>query len=241
MKVGARFVTDLEDGRIDFIAPSIEPLLGLMNRYVRGWELFEIIVPPEESQRIHIVDVGACVGSWCIPVAEYYPNSLVTCIEPYPENYECLVYNTKNLKNVKTINAAASDREGKIKLSLPDISLLEEDHRPIELWKNYGLATAYGEPDREMVEVQAYKLDDMFDKVSLLKIDVEGMEMEVLSGAHRILTESHPIMQIECVERNQKRAGHTIDEINELVLSYGYELIYSLTGDNYYAHRKNRR
>jgi FkbM family methyltransferase len=241
MKAGARLITDLEEGRIDFIAPSIEPLLGLMNRYLNGWELFEVIVQPVPDKTIHIVDVGACVGSWGIPAAEYFTNSLVTCIEPYPANYECLVYNAKNLKNVRTINAAVSDKEGKINLSLPDISLLAEDHRPAELWKNYGLVTAYGEHDKEMVEVTAHKLDDMVEKVSLLKIDVEGMEMEVLAGAHRILTDDHPVLQIECVERNQTRAGHTIDEINELVLSYGYELFGSSTGDNYYVYGRNRR
>jgi len=41
------------------------------------------------------------------------------------------------------------------------------------------------------------------DKVSFIKIDVEGMEMEVLKGASSLISRDHPLMYIEVCRKNQ--------------------------------------
>ena len=48
-------------------------------------------------------------------------------------------------------------------------------------------------------------LDKLFEprKVWILKIDVEGMEEEVLEGAIEIIKKNHPIMMIEIIKSNR--------------------------------------
>ena len=166
-------------------------------------------------------------------MATRYPSLSVTCIEPVPLSYACLVYNGKGLTNLKTINAAADDKDGVVNLSLPDFRYWS-DGRPGELWNNYGLMSGYGEPDKEAVDVQAHPLDDMVENVDLLKIDVEGMETRVLAGAQRILTKDRPTIQIELVDRNQVRANKTAKDVHDMIISYGYTKIATDTTDGIY-------
>ena len=60
------------------------------------------------------------------------------------------------------------------------------------------------------------------DGLSLLKIDVEGMQDAVLRGASNTIRESRPILVIEAFKKNQERAkttallgemGYAVDQI----------------------------
>lgn len=41
------------------------------------------------------------------------------------------------------------------------------------------------------------------EKISFIKIDVEGMEMEVLKGGKKLIAKNHPVMYIEVCRKNQ--------------------------------------
>jgi hypothetical protein len=67
-------------------------------------------------------------------------------------------------------------------------------------------------------------LDDYFDRdqrVSLLKIDVEGAELEVFKGAERILREQSPLLVFECENRHLE-AG-SVQDVFSYLTSFGYE------------------
>jgi FkbM family methyltransferase len=78
-------------------------------------------------------------------------------------------------------------------------------------------------PDFSSLTVPAVSLDDYFrpdERVSLLKVDVEGAELGVFLGAKRILGEHKPVLIFECEARHL--AGKTVDDVFGHLRSLGY-------------------
>lgn len=73
---------------------------------------------------------------------------------------------------------------------------------------------------RETVSVPTITLDSLLENnsaPSVLKIDVEGAEYNVLKGARRVLAEAHPVVLIEVSDKWR-------DEVTEILVRNGYEL-----------------
>jgi FkbM family methyltransferase len=81
--------------------------------------------------------------------------------------------------------------------------------------------------DRDLVEtifVKSYSLDayvklNNIQKVDLIKIDVEGSELDVLQGAQKVLGHHRPIIICEILPRN----SHIFPNIERILQTTGYE------------------
>lgn len=73
---------------------------------------------------------------------------------------------------------------------------------------------------KEVVSVVSLDWQDVpYDYV---KIDVEGHELSVLHGMTKLLEDVEPVIQIELMEENLKRAGHTVRQVVNYILEHGY-------------------
>jgi len=88
--------------------------------------------------------------------------------------------------------------------------------RPPRAAENIGQEIDYS--DRALVAVRAITLDSLaLRRVDLLKIDVEGMECEVLEGAKRTIRQCLPVIIIEHLKTGPEK-------IASALLHYGYRL-----------------
>jgi len=134
------------------------------------------------------IDIGSNIGNHAIEFAKYFKK--VICYEPTPRAYDLLATNTKHLKNVEVFNWGIGSKEEFLKLQ--------------ENINNIGGSSAkYQIDEKNIVNIEIKPLDNDFDslkKVMLLKIDVEGMEIDVLRGAEKIITKFYPLV---CFEQHE--------------------------------------
>lgn len=138
--------------------------------------LFREIFSSWPWQETHLVDVGACVGS--VASAAEVLNCRVTALEPWPAAQALL---TKNFGG-EVIRAAASNQPGRAKMYGGP---------------RWGMShLGGGGPDETVVDL--VRLDDTVGRpVSLIKLDVEGHELQALQGARDILGRDRPRVIVE--------------------------------------------
>ena len=134
-----------------------------------------------------IVDVGANIGFFTVIFARWLDSGKVLALEPEPDNFRRLqgVIAGKALGGrVEARQVAAAERKGTGHLVVSQES--HADHRlgdegmPIKLDTLDSIWTEFGCPD-----------------VRLIKIDVQGVEYEVLLGAVELLKTCRPALYIE--------------------------------------------
>jgi len=161
--------------------------------------LFNIACPPsiftrdDESTsalyvtgKEHYVDVGAAHGD---TVAQFYTASLgqyesITAFEPDSENYKSLNLLTESFPNTECHLAGLSDKSG-----TREFFETPENRFGSRFDKN-------SSKNLPSVSVNIFKMDDIIEHVSMLKIDVEGHESYVLEGGRSIISSQKPSMHI---------------------------------------------
>jgi FkbM family methyltransferase len=129
------------------------------------------------------VDVGANIGYYTLLMARVAKK--VYAIEPDKKCFEILKKNVEdnNLKNVILLNIAASDKKEKKYLSRDE--------------KNQGNSQIN---DKNGEIIWANTLDNILineQKISLIKIDTQGWEPQVVEGANKIIKRDRPTMFLE--------------------------------------------
>ena len=83
-------------------------------------------------------------------------------------------------------------------------------------------------------------LDDIVSRpVDILKLDVEGAELDVLRGAVRIMTEDKPIVLMELHSENLRLSGHKSEDYKDFFRDMDYESLGTYFADVLLAPRRD--
>lgn len=137
-----------------------------------------------------VYDLGAHQGFLSVFAANRVGNAgKVYSFEPFPYNFSFLKENIQvnNITNVKTFQAAVSNKAGKIKFS-----------NSIHDTANTYLSQSPTFSD-SFLEVNAVSLDELIESKEItppdfIKIDVEGAEFDVLQGAQKLFSIYSPVV-----------------------------------------------
>lgn len=158
------------------------------------------------------VDVGANVGSYTV-LASGAVDAKTISIEPVPKTFTYLMDNI-NLNSISgkvtAVNVGIGREPGFLKFTA---ELDTVNH--VVSNSEEGVAT---------IEVAVKTLDDILEgfEPSLIKIDVEGFETNVIAGAKKTL--SHPSLLAVIMELNGSGSRYGFDEKNlhNVMLNYGF-------------------
>ena len=168
----------------------------------------------KETSTKYFFDIGANIGLYTWQIAMSCPTLKTISFEPDPNNFELLkmTLEKSNLDNVELCPYALSNQSCKAIFHQDQItsatgSLSSEDTPWIEQYLN-GSA--------KKITVQKETLDSIVgeNKIpSLIKIDVEGHEYEVLEGGIRTIRKYKPLMIIESFAPKQTKVIETLKSL----------------------------
>jgi FkbM family methyltransferase len=176
-----------------------------------------------------IVDVGANVGTVTACMAQRVgATGRVYAIEPQRIIFQnlCATIALNGWTNVYSIQAAVGEAVGSI--AVPQINYANAD--------NFGALslTSEGGSDR----VNSISIDSLnLDRCNLIKIDVEGMELDVLKGAISTLKQHQPSLYLEAKKGLKTQAS--IQLLQDLGYQLYWHFAYFFRSNNYRGTTQN--
>lgn len=167
-----------------------------------------------------IFDIGANIGTYSTWMARIFPNGKIYSFEPQRIIFQMLCGNIaiNNFDNCYTYNAAIGNINGSLEIEEPN-------YYKQQSFGNYNVCD---KTDNIKNIIDIFKLDYFTKKykiknVDFIKIDVEGMDIEVLIGAMNILKRQKPSLLIEYTNDKQS----CLDEIIKILkdINYSFEIL----------------
>lgn len=187
---------------------------------LRSGELFEkfylsllsTIIPKDKD----MLDIGANIGVWTV-VFSKVTSGFIHSFEPQPKIFDCLSKNNiiNNCTNVRLYNTGLSDKDQILCMNA------EYDRK-----ENFGAFRIcdYGSLNIQTIMGDFLELND----VGFIKVDVEGHELEALTGLEKTIRLCKPILFVE-IHDTQPNNQETLNKI----LSFGYTHVSKLSHCDY--------
>ncbi|GAA5036494.1 hypothetical protein GCM10011506_30360 [Marivirga lumbricoides] len=178
----------------------------------------------EFFKKKYFLDIGVNIGQTLLKLKSIYPDSKYIGFEPNPH---CLSYlsnltHSNSISNTTILPVAASDKTSLIELLFDNDSLTDSAA---------GISKFYRKGTKRKInilELDPHLILNLKEKeIGLIKIDVEGSELEVLKGLKQIIENNKPIIFIEILpvysEENNERLDRQ-NEIQKLINAFNYEV-----------------
>lgn len=161
-----------------------------------------------------IVDIGAYIGRWTEMAGSIFPSANILMLEAQENKREIL-------------SKLVEDSRGRFQM---EICLLSDAEKDVEFYEMETGSSIYSEltsVDRVTVEKQSKTLEGVLkaqgvSSVDLLKLDVQGAELDILSGAGGIL-ETVKVIAMEVSVRPYNKGAPLFSEVISFMTALGFQ------------------
>lgn len=199
--------------------------IGKKLLYLRKFEpdetsIFNLIIKPGDT----CLDVGGNIGYYSLNFAKACEvDGKVYTFEPVERNILVIKLSIllNKFSNIEVVSAAVSDADGEVSLIVPE--------------GDSAYAYIAQSMDANSSCVNSITLDNFVDiknikKVAVLKVDVEGAEMKVLTGASKLLSDQAKcpnVVMVELANYFLNRFQSSVGQVVDYMASFGYKPYYA--------------
>jgi FkbM family methyltransferase len=160
-----------------------------------------------------IIDVGANEGQFAFMARYAWPSARIDCFEPDPDAFSRLKENHGDDRLITLYNSAVGSESTELFLNLGKTSAQNS------------FLQERGASSQESITVPVITLDEIYQsfprETTLLKVDVQGYELEVLKGANALLSHLNFVL-LEISLTDLYEEGVEIDALWQFIKSNGY-------------------
>jgi len=190
------------------------------------------------------IDCGANIGVHTIEWAKRMNGwGQVVAIEAQERVFYALAGNIaiNNCFNARAMHAAVAAKDGTMKIPNPDYlspaSFGSLELRQREAGEFIGQPIDYSEENA--ATIRALALDSLqLARIDLIKIDVEGMELEAIDGAATSLERSRPILIVESIKTDKAKLREVLEGLGYQLFPMGLNVLAIHASDKSVTHVK---
>ena len=171
--------------------------------------LFSIFLNMNDD--FQFIDIGVFKGSKIDCLLNINPYARIIGIEAFTDYYDNLKKKYKENKNIKLLNYAISNRNN---ISSFYFNNKKIDKEAFSLKKNYKL--------NKIQKIKCRTLDKILNNksASIIKIDTEGSEYDILKSSKKIILYNKPALFVETTEKTFKNVVKLLKKYNYYIYIY---------------------
>jgi FkbM family methyltransferase len=185
---------------VRFTFPSAPGLRPFVEDVLRGAD-YPLVFPGVYRPQT-IVDIGAHAGAATVYFKAHYPWATVLAFEPCQNTFDYLLANTRDLDAVHTRRAALGSQDGRARLFMGQHSSMQNSLRP-------NLENSSACEWVPVLDARAAIESIGHSKVSIVKLDTEGCEIEILESI-RTLWPAVEVIYLEYHSEDDRLAIDTL-------------------------------
>lgn len=165
-----------------------------------------------------VVDGGANAGQFARAMAETFPEARVVSFEPLPEVAAAFAKALGDEPRVRLVQAALGAEPGTVTFHRQDYSLSSSVLPPSDP------GTATTTLDVPVTTLDAALADDAIPPDTLVKLDLQGYELEALRGAPSVLGRARHVL-LETAFRSSYQGEASFEDLQSVLAEHGYRFL----------------
>ena len=171
------------------------------------------------------IDIGAHTGDTTVPMAlAAGPKGIVLALEPNPHVFRILQKNSelnKSKTNIVPLCFAATDHDGEFEFNYSDASYCNGGFFQSLKNQKHGHKHVLKVSGKNLEAFLKSEYEGILPSLSLVKVDAEGYDKEVIKSLRPVLSAFKPVIISEC---NKNLTPEERSELFEVLINLGYSI-----------------
>lgn len=173
----------------------------------------------DHVQDCHIIlDIGAHIGTYAIPMALKNKNLKIFSFEAEAESFELLKENIRlnglEERIIPILGIVTDDTAASYKIVKAD---------PQNSGANYIEQSTHGIFTTPIIKLSEWLKSRCLKEIDFIKIDAEGMEFRILNDLLFCIQKNHPILYVEMCEIHLNRFDNHLHQLESFLFENGYQ------------------